>query len=209
MPPLASVQASNSRYAPTSIPTIVLVGGNQGIGQAMAETFARQTGGRANIFLVARNRAAGEKIIATFPPPPPGVRHEFISCDATLMSEVHSACQEVKSKVDKVNYLVLSAGMPPYLKRRPTVEGLDTLMALRYYARAKFTVELLPRLKRARDLGEDARTLSILGAALGRPVNVEDPGLENWGTIRTWTGSWTYNDIMVKVPFRHFLPSRH
>lgn len=42
MPSLKVVQTSNSDYAPKYVPTAVFVGGNSGIGRAMAEAFAKQ-----------------------------------------------------------------------------------------------------------------------------------------------------------------------
>ncbi|KAJ6467045.1 hypothetical protein DFH09DRAFT_929905, partial [Mycena vulgaris] len=45
-------------FAPSYIPVAIFVGGKSGIGQGMAEAFARHTKGNAHIVLVGRNRAA-------------------------------------------------------------------------------------------------------------------------------------------------------
>lgn len=48
-------------------------------------------------------------------------------------------------------------------------EGLDKKLALHYYARWKFIKDLIPLLRRAKDAGEDAKVLSVLGAGHGGP----------------------------------------
>ena len=49
MPSHVAVQAStNAAYAPNYLPVAVFTGGTSGIGQAMAEAFARYTKGRAH-----------------------------------------------------------------------------------------------------------------------------------------------------------------
>jgi NAD(P)-dependent dehydrogenase (short-subunit alcohol dehydrogenase family) len=202
MPALPAVEASNSTYAPSYIPTAVFVGGTSGIGRAMAEAFAAQTNGRANIILIGRNQAPADEIITGFPTVPSEfgstIKHEFIRCDASEMKNVHNTCQELLSRIEKINILILSVGGVAF-RRKDTTEGLDTSMVLRYYCRAKFIKELLPLLSQAKSAGEDARVLSILGAAKGREVDLEDPGLQNWSSSRAMMTTATYNDIMIKV----------
>jgi NAD(P)-dependent dehydrogenase (short-subunit alcohol dehydrogenase family) len=211
MPALSVVEASNSKYAPSYLPTAVFVGGTSGIGRAMAEAFAAQTKGRANIILIGRNKAPADETIAGFPTIPSElestVKHEFVQCDASEMKNVHNICQELLSRIDKINILVLSIGGVAF-RRKDTAEGLDTSMVLRYYCRAKFITELLPLLSKAKAAGEDARVLSILGAAKGREVDLEDPGLQNWSSGRAMSTTATYNDIMIKVRGFSFLHGR-
>lgn len=199
MPALAAVRASNAEYAPSYVPTIVIVGGTLGIGRETAKAFAQQTKGRANIILVGRNKANADETIASFPPPQDGAKYEFVSCDASLMKGIHSACAEIKKKVETVNYLILSMGSPPYYSRRETEEGNDIILSLRYYGRVKFVLELLPLLQRAHAAGQDARAMTIQGAGSKREVNPEDPGLKNWSLVNAILVTQVYSDIMVKV----------
>jgi NAD(P)-dependent dehydrogenase (short-subunit alcohol dehydrogenase family) len=207
MPVLSVVEESNTKYAPSYIPTAVFVGGTSGIGRAMAEAFAAQTKGHANIILIGRNKAPADEIIAGFPTVPSDlgstVKHEFVQCDASEMKNVYNTCQELLSRIDKINILVLSVGGVAF-RRKDTAEGLDTSMVLRYYCRAKFITQLLPLLSKARTAGEDARVLSILAAAKGRAVDLEDPGLQNWSSSRAMATTGTYNDIMIKVRVFNF-----
>jgi NAD(P)-dependent dehydrogenase (short-subunit alcohol dehydrogenase family) len=202
MPSLSNVRASNASYSPSYVPTAVFVGGTSGLGQAMAEIFAEQTGGRANIIIVGRDQSAADKIIARFPSPSntDGVtfKHEFIYCDATLMKNVHDVAQQIISKVDKINYLVCSIGGLTF-SRKETEEGNEASLALRVYARFKFFHELLPLVQKAKDAGEDAKMMSILGAGEGGPVDLEDMELTNFSMTRGNAHSGTYTDIMIKV----------
>ncbi|CAG8698505.1 12227_t:CDS:2, partial [Acaulospora colombiana] len=162
MPGDKKAKESNVKYSPTSIPTAVFIGGTSGIGRAMVELFGAQTKGRANILILGRNKAAAHEILANIPAPPAPseangviIKHEFISCDASLMKNIPVAAKEIAGKVDKINYLVCSFGVNLF-SRKETEEGLDISMALRFYGRFKFFHELLPLVQKAKDAGEDS-----------------------------------------------------
>jgi NAD(P)-dependent dehydrogenase (short-subunit alcohol dehydrogenase family) len=206
MPSLSEVRAANAQYAPSYVPTAVFPGGTSGIGRAMAEAFAKQTKGRANIIIIGRNKEAAENIIAGFPSPPPAsesggvvIKHEFIACDASVMKNVHDTTQELLRCLDKINILVTSVGGLA-TSRVDTEDGIDASLALRYYARAKFIQELTPLLSKARAAGEDARAMTVHYAARGTEVNLDDLDLDKeWGTLLSSHASGSYNDVMVKV----------
>ncbi len=132
MPSLSVVEASNASYSPSYVPTAVFIGGTSGIGRAMAEFYANQTKGNANIVIVGRNKTVADEIIAGFPASPSlDVKHEFISCDASEMSNVHETSKLLLDKLGKINILVLSTGGLTSA-RKDTAEGNDISMALRY-----------------------------------------------------------------------------
>jgi hypothetical protein len=55
---------------------------------------------------------------------------------------------------------------------------------------------MLPLLKNAQEKGEDARLMSVLAAAKGAIVDLNDQGLtEEW----SFFPHWTLNDIVVKA----------
>ncbi|TFK38848.1 hypothetical protein BDQ12DRAFT_682599 [Crucibulum laeve] len=216
MPSLSVVRAANAAFSPSYPPTAIFVGGTSGIGQAMAETFGNYTQGNGRIIIVGRNRASAESILSKLPPSKiPGAPHEFVQCDLTLMRNVEKATKDLLARVPKVNYLVMSPGIMTMSGRDETEEGIDKKFAVHYYARWKFTRDLIPALERAKDEGEDAKVLSVLAAGITGPIDLNDLGLKKGFTL-TQAGlqAPTYNDLMIesfaalypKLTFIHSAP---
>ncbi|KAF9026822.1 NAD(P)-binding protein [Hymenopellis radicata] len=215
MPSLVDARASNATFKPSYIPVAVFVGGTSGVGEAMAKALSSYLGGKLHLFIVGRNRAAAEKTFASLPRPE-GVTREFLHCDALLMRNIVATSDELKSRVDKINFLVLSAGYFRVTGRDETSEGLDKLLVMRYYNRFKFAKELLPLLKVARDRGEDAQLMTVLGTGMMNiGVDRDDLGLRK--NYRWWKGAMkpcVYNDVMVEefakqnpgIGFMHIYP---
>ncbi|KAJ7660407.1 hypothetical protein DFH06DRAFT_1194541 [Mycena polygramma] len=184
MPSLAVTEASNAAFSPSYIPVAIFAGGTSGVGQATAEALARQTDGRAHIILIGRSAPQAEKIIATFPKPAhgdaEGWAHEFIACDATSMASVRAVCAGLRARLDRVNFLVMSAAGPKgnsLIECGETPEGLDNHLAMRYFSRYLYTKELLPLLVRAREAGQHAHVMTVLGAGRGMAIPSNDLGL--------------------------------
>ena len=184
-------------------PVAVFVGGTSGIGQGLAEAFARWRKGNAHIIILGRNEAAAKEIIERFPKPTTTTNswtHEFIQCDVTLMKNVHSASEQILAKHSKINYLVMSPGFFAASGRDETSEGIDKKLAVHYYARWKFIDELLPALKKAKDDGEDVRVLSVFSAGYGGQIDPNDLGLKKGYSLKAAADSaTTYNDLMIEV----------
>ncbi|KAF8167124.1 hypothetical protein B0H34DRAFT_645324 [Crassisporium funariophilum] len=197
MPSFSNAQSANAAYNPSYVPVIVITGATAGIGQAMAESFARHMRGRVHIILVGRNRVAAEAIIDTFPISEEST-YEFIQCDITRMRNIHEMAKDLNSRLHKVNYLVHSAGVSGLRGRNETEEGIDTKLAVRYYARWALTHDLLPLLRKAKHVGEPASVVAILGAGVGPEVDLDDLGLKkHYSGIKAMWQSSAYNDLMV------------
>lgn len=177
---LAAIRASNAAFSPSYTPVALFVGGTSGIGQGIAEGFARHTNGNAHIIIIGRNRAAAQSIIAQFPKPTTttGVTHEFIQCDVTKMRNVQAATRELLTRVPKINFLVMTPGIATLKGRDETDEGIDTKLAVHYYARWKFTSELMPALLKAKEDGEDAKVMLVMAARRGGEIDLNDLGAE-------------------------------
>ena len=169
----------------------------------MALTYAQHTEGKSNIVIVGRNRAAAERIFASMPEPSPGeakVVRDFVQCDVAIMKNVQSATQEILARYPKINFLILSPGTVTLSGRDATSEGIDRKLALHYYARWKFTQDLLPALKTAVEKGQKAAVMSVLSAGQGGKVDLQDLGLEKGYSLSAVAkAASTYNDMMMEV----------
>ncbi|KAJ6583487.1 NAD(P)-binding protein [Mycena vulgaris] len=200
MPSLSTVRAFNAAFAPSYTPVAIFVGGTSGIGQGMAEAFARHTKGNAHIVLVGRNRAAAEAILATFPKPTaPGAKHEFVECDITLMKNVGRVAGELRARIPTINFLVLTPGVMTMNARNETEEGIDRKLAVHYYGRWRFIKDLLPAVESAQKAGQDSKVMTVLSAGIGAgAIDLEDLGLKKHFSVpNAALAAPTYNDIMV------------
>jgi NAD(P)-dependent dehydrogenase (short-subunit alcohol dehydrogenase family) len=213
MPSLAAVRASNAAFSPPYIPVALFVGGTSGIGQGITEAFARLVKGNAHIVVIGRNREAAESIISQLPKPTSesNVTHEFVQCDVSLMKNVHATTKDLLTRLQKINFLVMSPGYMTTKGRDETEEGIDKKLAVHYYARWKFISDLLPALKKAKESGEDAKVLSVLAAGKGGEIDLNDLGLKKTFTLTNAALQGpTYNDLMMEVSGRlfQFFPSK-
>ncbi|KAF7365720.1 hypothetical protein MVEN_00445700 [Mycena venus] len=182
MPTLAVAEATNLAFAPSYIPVAIFAGGTSGVGQAMVEAFARQTNGHAHIILIGRNLTTAAKILARFPKPAEadGWAHEFVACDAMSIASVRAVCAGLRARLIRVNFLVMSAAGQKgnsLVECGETHEGLDNHLVMRYFSRYVYTKELLPLLLQAREMGQQAHLMTILGAGMGIPIASDDLGL--------------------------------
>ena len=201
MPSLVAVQTSNTQWKPLHRPVALFLGGTSGIGQAMAERLAGQTKGRAHIILLGRNKDAAEKIISGFPRHDESM-YEFERIDATSMRDVRRVTRSLLERLDKVNFIVASAGFLTMKGRDETEEGIDKKLACNIYSRFRFAFDLLHLLERAADAGEDAKFMTILAA--GREptsyLNIDDLGLKKEYTLRNAGAVAShYNDALIEV----------
>lgn len=201
MPSITDTRAANAAFQPSYVPVMVVTGGTAGIGQAMAETLAKHLQGRVHIVIVGRNKKAAEAIISSLPKSQHAdSTYEFYQCDLTLMKNVHAMAEDLNNRLPKVNFLVHCAAVVGVGGRAETEEGIDVKLASRYYARWKLTYELLPLLRNAKDLGETASVITVLGAGLGSEIDLEDLGLKKTYTgLKAMVQSTAYNDLMISV----------
>ncbi|KIY64312.1 NAD(P)-binding protein [Cylindrobasidium torrendii FP15055 ss-10] len=220
MPTLATVSASNAAYNPPYTAVAVFVGGTHGVGEATVKALASHTGGNVHIYIVGRNKAAAEKILTTLPRGSPELQREFVFCDALVMANIASSCAVLSEKLssaglDRINHLVLSHGWIKLSGRKETVDGLDDMLAIRFYSRVKFIRELLHFLERAKAAGQQAAMLSILGSKSSPPLALDDLELKKaYGALKAAGASGAYSDILFDgfakrhpgIAFTHIFP---
>ncbi|KAG9026046.1 hypothetical protein FRB95_009480 [Tulasnella sp. JGI-2019a] len=158
---LNAARASNAAFTASYRPVALFVGATAGIGQGTVEAFARATKGNAHIMICGRSKTSADKIIAGLPQTPES-KYEFIECDVSLMKNVTDTVSSIRSRVDTLNYLVLSQGIFIMQAFTPTSEGIDMKLALHFYSRWKFVDGLMPLLERAKAGGQEVRVMTIL-----------------------------------------------
>ncbi|KAJ6496085.1 hypothetical protein C8R45DRAFT_899521 [Mycena sanguinolenta] len=236
MPSLAIVEASNAAFSPSYLPVIVVVGGTSGVGQAMAEALARQTKGHAHIIIVGRNPTAAARILASFPKPSEsdGWAHEFVQCDASSMASVRTVCASMRVRLKRINFLIFTAGGPAansLMESSVTPEGINSHLAMRYFMRYLFTKEFLPLVNSAKEMGQHAHVMTVLGAGFGMRIRTTDLGIHeaqsrsikllqgifpSAAAVKGLVAGVTYNDGLVAhfaalhpdIAFTHISPGQ-
>jgi NAD(P)-dependent dehydrogenase (short-subunit alcohol dehydrogenase family) len=197
--PLATVQSTNRQLFQSQPLTIAVFGGTAGIGEstvrAIARTCAESNGKGVRVYIVGRNKVAGERIASeclAMCPEPRGWFKFVQVADLALMRDVDSACATIvkteescceaqygssigKEKA-KVDFLVTTQGVLSLdTARNPTSEGLPFQLSLMYYSRIRCIWQLLPLLQRS----EIGHAVSVLNPKLAGALVPDDLGLKH------------------------------
>ncbi|KAJ5380699.1 uncharacterized protein N7496_003127 [Penicillium cataractarum] len=167
---LTDVQSSNAQIA-TALPpglVAVFVGATNGIGETSLREFARHAN-QPRVYFVGRSQEAGDRIAAECHELNPEGEFTFIKADVSLLKSVDEVCREITRKEKCINLVFLTCGSA--LSHVDTSEGLHIFMALAYYARARFILNLLPLLRQAPSL---RRVVTVLAAGHEGPIYADD-----------------------------------
>lgn len=124
--------------------TVVITGGTDGIGRALALTYADR-GDR--VVVIGTDPAKGEDVLAAASSTGSG-RVAFIRADLELIDENHRVVEELANALDQVDVLVLGARYQRS-KRTETADGLESNFALSYLSRFLLSHGLIDLLVRA------------------------------------------------------------
>jgi hypothetical protein len=115
-----------------------------------------------------------------------------------VMSEIADFVRS-KKLPNKVNFVVQSQGIASVAGRSETSEWIDRKLAVHYYGRVLWTHLMLPKLRLARDSGEEAVMLSVLSAGVhGAYTDVNDLGLkQNFSIKNAADAAGFYNDLAL------------
>jgi NAD(P)-dependent dehydrogenase (short-subunit alcohol dehydrogenase family) len=194
------------------------VGGTSGIGEFTLKAFVQNTiSPRA--YLVGRNASAAERIIEECKTLNDDGKVEFIQADVSELREVDRVCTEIVKKEKRVNLLFQTQGNLNMRGRDgkfclmaspvesgadcwklESPEGLDRKFTLNYYSRMRFISNLLSLLRSASTTTPNfARSVSVLSAGHGGPINLDDLELKNtFSRPRCAAHSTTMNDFMAE-----------
>lgn len=125
--------------------TMVITGGTDGIGRAVAEHYLR-AGWR--VVIVGRNNEKGQQFLAYAKTINARKSAQFIQADLSRLSEIKGAIERIKESYDRIDALVLCAQYYN-TQRHITTDGLEHTFALYYLSRYLFSYKLLSLLKAA------------------------------------------------------------
>ena len=187
----------------------VVVGGTSGIGEGIAMRLAQAN---ANVLIIGRSTARGSEVLQQMRQAHAGHNGgsnssggggggsgphpwcDFLACDVSLLANVKRVCAEIAAQHPVVDVLVLTPGIATVAGRNETTEGLDTKLAVHYYARVAFVECLGPQL----EASKDARVLSVLSAGVHSAYRLyrEDPELRrHYSLPNAANAAGFYNDL--------------
>jgi len=130
-------------FADMSGKTVVITGGNSGIGRATAVALARAG---ARTVITARDRARGEAAVAAIGDEAGAGSVHLVVFDLADLASVRAGAAEVLERFDRIDVLVNNAGLV-LTDRAVTVDGYEATFAINHLGPFLFTMLLLDRLR--------------------------------------------------------------
>ncbi|GAB1312352.1 Oxidoreductase andH (Fragment) [Madurella fahalii] len=167
---LEQIRSSNSKIMAALRPSLVAVfaGATSGIGETSLKQFAKNVV-KPRIYFLGRSKGSGNRIRAELQKLNPEGEYIYISLDVSLLRSVDDVCRQIKREEAAVNLLFLSTGT--MVTGKDTEEGLHYPVAVSYYARLRFIVNLLPLLRNASGL---RRVVTVLAGTKEGIVYTDD-----------------------------------
>jgi NAD(P)-dependent dehydrogenase (short-subunit alcohol dehydrogenase family) len=146
----------------------LVTGASSGLGVATAEGLARLG---AEVQLVVRDVAKGERVAAELAAMLPGARLHVRRCDLADLDDVRRFASELET--DQVDVLVHNAGVMP-ARRTESPQGHELTMAVHVLGPVLMTELLRPRMSQA--VAGDARAIMVTsGGMYGQRLRDDDP----------------------------------
>ncbi|MFD5121868.1 SDR family NAD(P)-dependent oxidoreductase [Streptomyces sp. NPDC058385] len=123
--------------------TIVIAGGNSGIGRQAARTLLA---GGNRLLILGRDPGKGEAALASFGAA--AGRASFLAADLSTHDGVRAAARRILDENENIDALVHTTGVLTMAESR-TADGLHPFFAINYLSRYHLTQLLLPTLRRA------------------------------------------------------------
>ncbi|KFX99151.1 hypothetical protein V490_01927 [Pseudogymnoascus sp. VKM F-3557] len=180
MIPLPTVRASNAQLRTLPPITAVIAGATSGLGESALRALAANSDA-PRVYIIGRSEPRATAIIEDCLKICPGGTFIFLSADLSLLKNVDTVCAEILKREEggKIDLLFMTHGYITFEGRRETPEGIDTLMALRYYSRIRLLTLLLPLLQRA----PAPRAVSVFAPNHERGVYPDDLSLRHHHSV--------------------------
>ncbi len=159
--------------------TIVVTGGNRGIGLAAARLLAEQ---EHRVILVCRDEGRGSEALATLADLPGDSRHHLVVADLASFASVREGARAITDLGFPLAGLVNNAALLP-AHRTLSADGFEIQLAVTHLGHFLLTHRLLPLLERH---DGRSRVVTVSSAAhAGPPFDFGDPNFETRPYRRT------------------------
>ncbi|KAK5134779.1 hypothetical protein LTR08_006154 [Meristemomyces frigidus] len=176
------VRSANDHGKQLSGLVAIFVGGTGGIGGATVKEFFKRTT-KPKAYIIGRSEDKGKNIVDQLREINPEGEAIFVKKDISTMRSVDEVCEELQQLEPKINCLFLTSGYMTLTGRAETVEGIDRKMAVNYYSRIRFIMNLMPQVTAASDRNELSRVITVLAAGSEGDVALDDLDLKKNFTL--------------------------
>lgn len=129
--------------------TILITGGNVGIGFETAKELARRN---SNVILACRNTAKGDEAVASISK---ATGNDNVSCmklDLASLTSVNEFISEIQSKYESIDVLICNAGVwIPMEQKMKTSDGYEMHFGVNHLAHVAIAKSLIPQLDKSKD----------------------------------------------------------
>ncbi|KAK0631034.1 hypothetical protein B0T17DRAFT_590338 [Bombardia bombarda] len=186
---LTTVRQSNAQIPTTLAPGLVALftGATSGIAQTALSHLVKLAPS-PRIYTVARPQTAPSHaaFLSTLRQANPSATLTLIPAEVSLISEIDRIAAAIRAAGEtKIDILFLSAGAMAFEGRVDTAEGLETSMAVWYYASQRAVRLLLPLLNAA----ASPRVVTVLAGGKEAPLNEADLDLCEPGNWSFWNAA--------------------
>jgi retinol dehydrogenase-12 len=136
--------------------TVLLTGGNAGIGYATVTALAKRG---ARVYLTSRSRANGEAAVAAISASTGSEQIRMLTLDLASLASVRACAQEFLALGEPLHVLINNAGLAG--RRGQTADGFELQFGVNHLGHFALTQLLLPRLQES----ELARIVSVASKA--------------------------------------------
>ncbi|KAL2071171.1 hypothetical protein VTL71DRAFT_12406 [Oculimacula yallundae] len=189
---LETIRRSNSALSSAPARLVCLfIGATRGIGASTLEELTRSLNA-PKIYFVGRSKAKASIQLARLSTLNSDAVIEFIESEISILRNVDSVCEEVSLKETRLDLLFMSPGMLAFGGPHYTSEGIKLCASLSFYARMRFTLNLIPLLRNSRA----PRVLSVLAGGNERHIITHDLGLNhNYSIVNTVNHTTTMHTL--------------
>lgn len=160
----------------------LVTGGSAGIGKITSRELAKQG---YHVLIAARDQVKGDSVVAQINADFPDASAEFVAVDMSSYDDVRALCQDIKSRFDHIDRLILNAGLfTSHIRKNEA--GHEYMFAATHLGHFLMTHELMPLLK-ASDNARIVVTSSVahwVGNVLNFMDTIENPPKGDKGMLK-------------------------